>query len=299
MAELAIHPEISADRRGDRNGMLVVTAMIAISFVVSSLSAHADLLRIRSDVSWRHAWLNEGSSHLAILIAAMIIPKAIDRAPLSAGVKLLHAISAHIAGIFVFSLAHITMMFGSRYALFPLFIGYPYDLNIFSISNILYEFRKDIFTYLLIAFGFYVLREVEHRRLEARAALNKAREEGSLTLNSGGTLLQTSASEIAYASAAGNYVDVCLKDGPPFFARMTLARLERLLAEASGDHIRIHRSHIVSRSFIRRAKTDGEGGLEVELRDGCLLPCSRSRRADVTRALEAAVGPSANMAERS
>ncbi|HNS87316.1 MAG TPA: LytTR family DNA-binding domain-containing protein [Parvularculaceae bacterium] len=272
------HDEIVALKRGDRNAAVIIVVMICASFILSSLTAHADLRRISQDIDWRHAWLNEGTSHAALLLAAAIIPSVINRAPLFVGASFPIAIGVHISGFLAFTLIHVSIMFSARTVLFPTLIGYAYDLDVLSPRNFLYEARKDIFSYALLAFGFYVMREIEIRRLEARAAADKARNEGLLSFKSGGETLQAQTSEIAYARAAGNYAELTLVNGKVFLARMTLARLERLLAEARSDHIRIHRSHIVSRRRVRHVRPDGEGGLEVEMIDGVKLAASRSRR---------------------
>lgn len=293
MGDIGNQGDMANLRRADVRALTLIAAMTGVSFIIASLSAYADLRRLAPESSWRHPFLNEGSSHLAILMLAALIPVVVDRARIDTTIRRIHAASLHLAGFAVFSIGHVAIMYGLRISLFPTLVGYEYDLNLFEPANLLYEMRKDAFTYALLTLGIYGFRGMERRNVVAEAAADQARSTGLITLRSGGASFVTASNDIICASAAGNYVDVATAAGD-FLARMTFARLVQLLGEAGGDHIRVHRSHIISLSRIVEVAPNGEGGLEVKLTSGRILPCSRRYRDALLSALPRGVAAAAS-----
>jgi DNA-binding LytR/AlgR family response regulator len=59
---------------------------------------------------------------------------------------------------------------------------------------------------------------------------------------------------------------------------MTLTELERLLDDAGGHHVRVHRSHVVNLDHVRGITPTGEGDALIELDTGDTVPGSRRYR---------------------
>jgi DNA-binding LytR/AlgR family response regulator len=102
----------------------------------------------------------------------------------------------------------------------------------------------------MLLVGFVLMRVIEPPPLEARSALRMARREQKLTLRSGGAAFVVDASDVVWARAAANYVEVATP-GKTYLARMTLTRLETLLLAAGNRHMRVHRSHVVNVAEVR------------------------------------------------
>jgi len=268
--------EAAADRRADRRLYWFIGFMLIVSLLIQASTAHTEALRIDANADWRGPWIKEATSHIVIFLLAPLIAQILNRAPVSLQTWRWSA-PTHLGGVILFSLAHVTLMFGARKVLLPLLAGEPYNFNLLAPVNFFYEFQKDIFTYALLVFGFATNRSLEQRRLELEAVRRTARGDKKLTLKSGGSTIMLDAANVIWAKAAGNYVEVAT-GSKVFLARMTLTGLERLLAEAANDHIRVHRSHIVRRDKIVLIKPTGEGDVTIEMSDGAILPGSRRYR---------------------
>ena len=87
-------------------------------------------------------------------------------------------------------------------------------------------------------------------------------------------------SDIQHASAAGNYIELTVRD-QRYLVRSTMAKLEDLLP--SHDYVRIHRSHLVRVDQIERIRTRRSSNGTVHLRSGHTLPLSKTCRAELLR----------------
>ena len=273
------YPEIQADKRAGRIALAVVTAMILLSLWVQVGSIYTDAVRHSVNLSKKEIFLREATSHFAIIALLPIFPQILSRTSDDIA-DLKHNLPVLIIGAAAFSFVHICLMAVSRHYLFPAILGKEYGINLFGTNHIYYELRKDLFTFLIIMFAFVVIRMVHRRRLEADQALELARTQKQISLRSGASLLNLAANEVILAKAAGNYVEVST-DNKMYLARITLARLEKLLEEAGPNHIRIHRSFLINQAYIRGTRPDGEGGLIIDTKDGKTLPCSRHYRQNI------------------
>jgi hypothetical protein len=140
----------------------------------------------------------------------------------------------------------------------------------YGIENpILYEFRKDVPTYLQFI-GLAALAQW----LIARAATPPSEGPGTLAVNDGAVTHLVPVVEIESIAAAGNYVEIAW--GPrSLLHRATLAAVADELGDA---FVRIHRGRLVRRAAIRRIETDKSGDFTVELASGANLRGSRRYR---------------------
>ena len=158
-------------------------------------------------------------------------------------------------------------------------MGYEYRYGLDDVSVWIYEYRKDLLTYILLAMIFYLSRQVEQRTLELKAARREARERQRLTLKSGGRTFLIDANDVILAKAASNYVEVVTPQ-KTYLARLTLTELERLLTSAGDQYARVHRSYLVNFDHVREILPNGEGDVVLELVSGDQVPGSRRYRKD-------------------
>lgn len=255
--------------------------MFALTIAITIVNATSTLMEVARDGGEIHPlrpWLIEGTSALYVLILFFGLLRLERRFPVEASNWRTH-IPIQILGAVIWSILHVVAMGYTRELIFPYlldwdyhFFAHPGPLEVF-----FYEFRKDILTYTLQLMALSALRTIEWHRLEAIAARQAARQDHRLTLKCGGRTMHVEASGFLSAKAAGNYVEVRLQNGE-HLARMTLAELEKQLADAGIGAVRVHRSWLVNRSAITEVRPTGEGDVVLTLSNGDTIPGSRRYR---------------------
>ena len=275
MTTRTLHPEILVDRAADRQSYLLIGSFLIASWMVQATTAHTELLRA-GPAGWQEPWLREFASHIALLAVSPLIPFMLSRAPVN-HLSWRMTLPLHVLASLIFSAGHILLMVGFRKLTYPVLLGqtYTFDLNV--AANWLYEYRKDAFTYVLYALGFAMNRALQQSKLETAEARREARTARRLTLKSGGRTILLEASDVIWARAAANYVEVHTET-KTHLARMTLTALETLLVDAGSPHVRVHRSWIVNRDAVREIKPTGEGDITINLVSGEEIPGSRRYR---------------------
>ena len=273
-----IHPEARADALADRRTWLLILCITLASWIVLASSAYDDLAR-DGHTPGIEPWVREFASHLATLVCFAIVPVMLNRWPVN-GQNWYRTVPVHIAATIVYSVGHTLFMVGVRKLLYPVLFDHTYTFGLSDPSIWLYEYRKDAYAYLIALLAFMTSRTLEQRRLEAEIAREDARTAGRLTLRSGGRIIFIDASDVIYAQAASNYVEVTTPH-KTHLVRLTLASLEKLLQDAGTDHIRVHRSYIVNKHHIQEITPTGEGNVDITLDTGVHVPGSRSYRAQL------------------
>ena len=88
--------------------------------------------------------------------------------------------------------------------------------------------------------------------------------------------------EIIQIKAEGNYCYIILNNGTPIMLSKTLKYIHNLLPKT--DFIRTHQSHIINQTHIN--KLTKKGGWQITMKNGDLIPISRSERKNFLEALE-------------
>lgn len=161
-----------------------------------------------------------------------------------------------------------------------LFLGESYTFQGGIANPYVYEFRKDIATYL----QFVALAAIcQWLLVRVGQSVPVPVEEGGrfVAVNDGTVTHQVPVDEIVQVVAAGNYVEI-ERDGRALLHRATLATME---AELGPRFVRIHRSRLVNRDAIRRVENNQSGDFELVLADGRTVKGSRRYRADLERRL--------------
>ncbi|MEX0297503.1 MAG: LytR/AlgR family response regulator transcription factor, partial [Kordiimonas sp.] len=101
------------------------------------------------------------------------------------------------------------------------------------------------------------------------------RDEPTLVVNKGRTIVWLKESQVDWMQAARNYVEVHA-DGQTYILRNTLSKMEETLE--SKSFVRIHRSYLVNRDSIDGVNKNRDGSALVLMKDGSELPCGRAHR---------------------
>ena len=226
----------------------------------------------------------EVTSAVAALASLVIVVIALRIAPPGRG-PWWRTLAVHAVGTLAFSVAHVTLMTLLRTAVFAL-AGHHYD---FSFSELPYEYRKDLLSYLVIGGIFWlVARERERRLVPAAAAA--AVGPATFDIRDGASILRVPVREILAAQAAGNYVEFALEDGRRPLMRASMRQAEAALAP--HGFLRTHRSWLVNSARVRALTAAGSGDFKLDL--GCGLTAPLSRR--YPEALSRLRGPSQSSA---
>jgi hypothetical protein len=264
--------ERGAMARADRRAFLIIAALLTLAAIVQSLSVQADHARMGHPDAFA-AWTQEVSSIVSLLILTPALIWVSRLLPV-AGEAWRRTWPLYLLLTLPWSAAHVTLMVVFRKIVFAL-NGQNYGFD--PLAAGLYEYRKDLFGFVIIAGVILASREIEAWRQEAEAAREDARRGKRLTLKCGGRTIWIDAADFVAAHAAGNYVEARTTTGQ-HLARITLAALQRQLAEAGVNAARVHRSWLVNRDRIAEAVPNGSGDLTLRMTDGGEVPASRRFR---------------------
>ncbi len=276
---------------GRRVPLAIATAWVLVQGVVNSLSVANDLARRGIRVEPAEPWIWELSSVSSLLVCfwvLLIVDEALRARVRSGWARL----GAYVAASVVFCLGHVAMMVALRHVAYGL-AGWPYDFGPWG-DGILYEYRKDVLTFIVMLVGITVWRLLAVRTAPAAPAAvteepalpptaEPVAEPGPaptfLVRTPQGDLL-IRADEIDWVEAQGNYVALHVQ-GQARLMRQTLAEMQARLA--AHGFIRTHRRALVNRQRMQAILTPDLGEPGVRLSSGQVAPLSESRRSEVLR----------------
>ena len=257
-----------------------VSAVAIVIGVVGALSTADDIAR-RSGVydPWTPLLWDMTSIAVIILLtpALLAIIRRIRREP-----ALAVRIALAIATIVVFSAVHITGMVWLRKLIMWL-AGGAYDFR-FSPAIVLYEFRKDVVTCLLIGGGMWLmdLRREAQRAVQVMApppAANPPSSPQTIWLRDGARSIRIEPRDILWISSAGNYIEYSLADGSNHLIRGTLASAESELSRFKLA--RIHRTRLANLDRVSRVQSKPSGDFDLTFDSGHTVSGSRRYRSAV------------------
>jgi len=184
-----------------------------------------------------------------------------------------------VVGAVVASGWHIALMIGLRKLIYAL-QGESYRFAGNIADPYLYEFRKDVPTYLQFV-ALALLCQWLLDRVGTPSVAPAAESGRFVAVSDGAVTHQVPVDDIVQIVAAGNYVEI-ERDGRALLHRATLATME---AELGPRFVRIHRSRLINRDAIRRIETNQSGDFEVMLSDGSVAKGSRRYRAGLEQRL--------------
>jgi DNA-binding LytR/AlgR family response regulator len=268
-------------------------AVAAISLGIGVVNA----LSKAQDIAWRGGVYDvrtplfwEMSSIVTIILVAPVLFVAVRRMRHVSGWPLRIALA--VATIVIFSGLHIAGMVGLRKVVMFL-AGGAYDFHL-SAATVIYEFRKDVITCLLIG-GTLWLIDGRSEAQQARSVATTALADPASTaphmvwLRDGSSRIRIEPRDILSISSAGNYVEYCLADGRTHLVRGTLAAEEARLVKF--NIVRVHRTRLVNLTRVRGLKTGANGDFELTLDTGRTISGSRRYRGAVASIEELAANP--------
>ena len=252
-------------------GCAVIAGFVVIETIVGAQSVVDDFARMgRATPPWM-PWTWEVTSAIGWFVVMPLIALAAVRLRpprLSWPVT----VAAHLALTVPVSLLHVGVMMLLRVLVHGL-MGDEYELGSDLTTALVYEWRKDAVDYVLIALTFALIDWAARRADgEAPAPTNGPMR---LEVRDGGRIIWLAPTDILWAEAAGNYVELHTVAGS-LLHRTTLAALERELAP--HGFARIHRSRLVQRAAVRAVETNASGDFDAVLTDGAHLGGSRRYR---------------------
>ncbi len=290
------NPEAWADRRlggdgatvlgtnGARSGTSGVrmTAAWALTAAVMGLAAFVNVMTSLDDARRGGVRLPlalpltlELTSAVATLCSVFIIVIALRLAPPGRGPWWRWA-AIHLGSSLAFSAVHVTLMTLLRAAIATL-AHYPYS---FSLSELPYEYRKDLLTYVMIGVLFWLLTRQGPAAVATLASGTPAAP-ATFDIRDGASILRVAVAEIIAVTAAGNYVEFVLEDGRRPLMRASMAAVAAALAP--HGFLRTHRSWLVNAGRVRALTAAGSGDFRLDLGCGLTAPLSRRYPAALTQ----------------
>lgn len=262
-----------------------VVAAVALGIgIVNALSVaqdtawHGGAYDARTPLFW------EMSSVVTIILVAPVLFVAVRRMRHVSGWALRFGLA--VAAIVAFSTLHIAGMVAVR-KIAMLLVGGSYDFH-FSVATLIYEFRKDVVTCLLIGGTLWLIdgrREAQQSRsILATAPVDPPSAPHLVWLRDGATRIRIEPREILWIGSAGNYVEYCMADGRTYLVRGTLAAEEARLSRF--NIVRIHRTRLVNLARVIGLRAGPSGDFELTLDAGQAIPGSRRYR-DAVVSIEA------------
>jgi hypothetical protein len=255
---------------------LVYAAVAAVALAIGSvnaLSAADDIARRSGLYDVRTPLLWEMTSIAVIILLAPTLFAAVRRIRRESRWPVRMALV--IAAIVIFSAVHITGMVALRKLVLWL-LGGSYDFRL-SLATLLYEFRKDVVTCLLIGGGMWLIDSRREVRTVVTAAVAPAENLPHMVwLRDGTTRIRIEPRQIVWISSAGNYVEYSLADGRNHLVRGTLAAAEGQLARFSLA--RVHRTRLANLDRVTSVELKPSGDFELTFDTGQTILGSRRYR---------------------
>ena len=269
----------------------VAALWIVANAVIGSVSVTSDLRQRGVRFSPAEPWIWECSSAASLLI--WFVPLLWFDDALRARVRSLPArLGVYALASGAFSVLHVATMIALRKVTY-LAAGARYDFGPWP-DGLVYEYRKDLMTFVLILVIAAVWRRLAERELNPPDRTAPPPEHPNGTIGGQGAsdasptfLVRTPqgdllirADEIDWVEAQGNYVALHVQ-GQARLMRQTLAEMQARLA--AHGFIRTHRRALVNRQRMQAILTPDLGEPGVRLSGGQVAPLSESRRAEVLR----------------
>jgi len=267
----------------------VVAVVAFVIGFVGALSAADDIFRRGGVYDLRTPLLWDMTSIAVVIVltpALLAVVRRIRRQPSWPVI-----IGLSIAVIVAFSAVHITGMVALRKLIMWL-AGGSYDFR-FSLATVLYEFRKDVTTCVLIGGGLWLIdsrREAQRAlRVVPPAAGQPSTTPAVVWLRDGAKSIRLAPRDIVWIASAGNYVEYSLADGSSHLIRGTLVAAESELARF--NLARIHRTRLANLDRVMEMESKPSGDFELTFDTGQTVSGSRRYRDAVATLQRSATAP--------
>jgi hypothetical protein len=273
--------------------LYIVLVLLSVAFIESWFEAESivdDYQRLELSLEhWQPlSWELSSRLMLILLIPGIML---VDRYFSLYNTRFVRNLLVHGLFTLIFSLIHVSGMVILR-KLYYWLVGDQYDFGNWS-SELIYEYRKDVFTYFEFLGFIYIYRFIISRlRGEAKMVEtgDQDAEQNSndddtqntqpdrLLVKKIGKEFILKISDIDWIEASGNYMNITISERI-YPLRETMTNLEKKLD--GNQFIRIHRSTIVNLDRIKEIQPLETGDFDVVLNDGKVLKLSRRYREKV------------------
>lgn len=257
---------------------------ILVNVVGNSITTVMDVHRAGLRIADWEPVVWESSSGIVLLALVPAVVAFTRRFPLHWD-TLRRQLPWYLLASVVYSLLHVAGMVALRVLAYR-WQGSEYDFGPWA-REFFYEYLKDIRTFIWAVATIEVYRFLL-RRWQGEASLLDVPDEGPplepverperFLVRKLGREFLVAASDIEWAQAAGNYVNLRVR-GHDYPLRSTIAGIEAKLDPAR--FARIHRSYIVNLDQVASIEPLDTGDARIHLKDATALPCSRRYRADL------------------
>lgn len=263
----------SIETRAMRRAAALFFGLSLVFWVVSALSRATENARIELATAWEVPWVLEGSSLLTSALLFFGVWKLESWWPISPG-RPLQKLGAHLVGVIAFSAIHIASMVVIRKIYWAVILHSQYVFFRDPVQDLLYDFRKDVVTYITILMLIHLSRSLEIAQAERLEAQSDASERHRIVLKCGGRTTFVDANRIDAVQADGNYVFVYAGESR-HHARMPLSDCLKLLTTAGQDVRRVHKSWLVNFAYISQTSKTSKGDIDFVLSSGRIIRGSR------------------------
>lgn len=189
-----------------------------------------------------------------------------------------------------FSIAHVSIMIAIREVVYSL-LGSSYDFGPILLGFV-YEFRKDLLTFILILIVVFAYRFIVSRLMGEANLLAEGEEPASdtpvvasldrLLVKKLGKEFIVKLEDVEWMESSGNYVNLHVKERI-YPIRKTLHALTQEIADKG--FCRIHRSHAINLDSVDSIEPSPSGDAEVTLSSGKVLNISRRYKDELKQRL--------------
>lgn len=251
-----------------RAPILLMWGFAAAFAIVNSLTHIDELARDGTMLAAWKPWSWEASSAIAWAALGFVVAR-LTVALRPPAVARPAAIALHAAMSVLVSFAHVGLMVALRHLAYWA-AGERYDF-VFDAPTLIYEYRKDLISYVGIALVIAAFDRWSRSPPEAPPAAVAPR----IVVRDGARTHWLAPADIERVEAAGNYVELHTAAGP-ILHRASLAAIEATLA--SFGFVRVHRSRLVRQAAIATIETGPSGDFTIVLASGDRIGGSRRFR---------------------
>ncbi len=227
-----------------------------------------------------------GLTAMAVIIAILLAPGFDGKSGLAILVPTL--ISAVIAGIATYRRKPLALIYFVPLSLMAMVIVFFPDRFL---DAIFFYVVAGLLLVMFIAQAIAIARErqrhEDERQKSRQLALSleqadEAQNQRVIKVSGAGKIDVVKAHEVAHCKGAGDYVEICLKDGREILHNGTLAQLEQ---ELPSTFLRVHRSYLVNTAFVQSLTRESSGVGKLSLTTDAEIPVSRRIMPKVRSAL--------------
>jgi hypothetical protein len=262
-----------------------VAVLLALIIGIADVTTTATDLR-RSNTQFQ-LWelINFEFTSIIVILALIPLIGSFSRRTLFSWTNWRAFFGWHLLASFFFCLVHVSLMVALRHVVYYA-VGAHYRVGPLLVG-LFYEYMKDIRIYFGVLAVIYCYRFIlSQLQGEARTftqpdvgpPVDSIERPQRFLVRKLGKEFLVAADDIEWLEAQGNYVNLHVH-GRAYPLRSTMSAVQSLLDP--DKFVRVHRSFIVNLDHLVEIEPLDTGDAQLKLRDGALVACSRTYRAEL------------------